>query len=90
MILSAEFAKGFVRQDAAAKKASAAIVFGFSCGDEGSVQIRGAVGVRGAEKEAGAVSAVETRPNQSLEPTRVLGTSAAEPPRVPSTRVAHL
>jgi hypothetical protein len=30
------------------------------------------------------------KPNQSLEPTRVLGTSAAEPPRVPSTRVAHL
>ena len=31
-----------------------------------------------------------TQPNQSPEPTRVLGTSAAEPPRVPSTRVAHL
>ena len=29
-------------------------------------------------------------PNQSLEPTRMLGTSAAEQPRVPSTRVAHL
>ena len=29
-------------------------------------------------------------PNQSLEPTRMLGTSAAEQPRVPSIRVAHL
>ncbi len=33
---------------------------------------------------------IQNGPNQSLEPTRVLGTSAAEPPRVPSTRVAHL
>jgi hypothetical protein len=30
------------------------------------------------------------RPNQAPEPTRVLGTSAAEQPLVPSTRVAHL
>jgi hypothetical protein len=30
------------------------------------------------------------KPNQSLEPTSMLGTSAAEPPRVPSTLVAHL
>jgi hypothetical protein len=29
-------------------------------------------------------------PNQSLEPTSVLGTSAAEQPLVPSTLVAHL
>ena len=29
-------------------------------------------------------------PNQSLEPTRVLGTSAAEQPLVPSRVVAHL
>lgn len=29
-------------------------------------------------------------PNQPPEPTGMLGTSAAEPPRVPSTPVAHL
>ena len=90
MILSAEFAKGFVRQYAAAKKASAALGVGGSGRDEGSVRIRGAVGVRGAEKEAGAVSAVETRPNQSLEPTRMLVTDRAFARSAPSTRVAHL
>ena len=36
------------------------------------------------------LSGYKEEPNQTLEPTRVLGTSAAEPPRVPSTRVAHL
>jgi hypothetical protein len=30
------------------------------------------------------------KPNQALQPTRMLSTSAAEPPRVPSTRVADL
>ena len=90
MILSAEFAKGFVRQDAAAKKASAALGLGSSGGGEGSVWIRGVAGARGARKEAGAVSAVETRPNQSLEPTRMLVTDRAFARSAPSTRVAHL
>ena len=35
-------------------------------------------------------SATRRTPNQSLEPTSVLGTSAAEQPLVPSTLVAHL
>ena len=73
--------------------------------EEGSVWFRRAVGVRGAKRrsrktfrlvekaaigEDGAMTAVETRPNQSLEPTRMLGTSPAEQARVPSIRVAHL
>ena len=33
---------------------------------------------------------MKRRPNQALQPTRMLGTSAAEQPRVPSTRVADL
>ena len=105
MILSAEFSKGFFRQDAAAKKASAAIGRGVSGGGEGSVRIRGVVGVRRARKrsrktfqrvtkatktEAGAVSAVETRPNQSLEPTPTSVTSRADARLAPAGAVAHL
>ena len=105
MILRAEFSKGLFRQDAAAKKASAAVGLGFAVGGEGSVRIRGVVGVRDARKrsrktfqrvakawtkEVGAVSAVETRPNQSLEPTRMLVTDRAFARSAPSTRVAHL
>jgi hypothetical protein len=30
---------------------------------------------------------MQNQPNQSLQPTRMLGTSAAEPPRVPSTLI---
>ena len=36
------------------------------------------------------VRIAEEEPNQSPEPTRMLGTSPAEQARVPSTRVAHL
>ena len=120
MIFSAEFSKGFVRQENVAKKVSAASGdraarrakkqtsavpgVGISGREEGSVWFQSVVGVRSVKSRAwtfrlvekarigkdGAASAVETRPNQSLEPTSMLGTSAAEPPRVPSTLVAHL
>ena len=42
------------------------------------------------ESTGAAVSISKEEPNQSQEPTSMLGTSAAEPPRVPSTLVAHL
>ena len=120
MIFSAEFSKGFVRQESVAKKASSAIGgrasrrakkqisaargVDIAGREKGSVWIRSVVGVRRVKSSAkifrlvekarigedGAVTAVETRPNQSLEPTTLLGTSAAEQARVPSIRVAHL
>jgi hypothetical protein len=36
------------------------------------------------------IAGLKEEPNQSLEPTAMLGTSAAEQPLVPSTAVAHL
>jgi hypothetical protein len=46
--------------------------------------------VESQAEEIGAVTAIGTQPNQALEPTTLLGTSAAEQPLVPSRVVAHL